>query len=390
MRKIAANYILPISSVPIKNGILVVDDFGKIIDIIDNNGNLNETAGLEFYNGAIIPGFVNCHCHLELSYLKNKIMQNNGLVNFIKNVAIYKNIDDDYEKYIAQADFLMYNNGINAVGDIANTLKTLKIKKESKIKYHTFVEILGLQNEKAKNIFENGLEMFKHFVNPKSIIPHAPYSVSKDLFKEIYNFSQTNNQIISIHNQENESENEIFFSNTGELFEFVKNFQTEKDNFELSYKTSIQTYLKFLPKNNNILLIHNIFTNEEDIIFAQNYCSNIYWCLCPNSNLYIENKLPQIDLFVKHNSKIVLGTDSLASNTKLDILEEIKTIQTNFDDINFLEIIKWATLNGAKALNINNTFGSLEIGKSPGILLIQNFDFQNMKLKQNSEIKRLI
>ena len=73
MRKISANYIFPISSKPLKNGILELDDSGKIINIIDTKGDLKESAGLEFYNGILVPGFVNTHSHLELSDLKEKI-----------------------------------------------------------------------------------------------------------------------------------------------------------------------------------------------------------------------------------------------------------------------------------------------------------------------------
>ena len=86
MRKISANYVFPITSEPIKNGIIVLDDNNTIIEIIDNGGELKETYNLEFYNGIIVPGFVNTHCHLELSHLKNTIVKGKGMPRFIECV----------------------------------------------------------------------------------------------------------------------------------------------------------------------------------------------------------------------------------------------------------------------------------------------------------------
>src|SRR4029078_1276708 len=84
----------------------------------------------------------------------------------------------------------------------------------------------------------------------------------------------------------------------------------------------------------------------------------IFWCLCPNANLYIENALPPIELFRQNNCNIVLGTDSYSSNTSLNILDELKTLQKNFPSIAFEEMLPWATSNGAKALGIASKFGS--------------------------------
>ncbi len=121
-----------------------------------------------------------------------------------------------------------------------------------------------------------------------------------------------------------------------------------------------------------------------------NIFRHAYWCLCPNSNLYIENKLPNINLFSLYSERVTIGTDSLASNTTLSILEEMKTIMRNYEDIDFTELIKWGTLNGAKALKMDDKLGSIEVGKTPGLNLISNFDFNKMQISENSEIKVLV
>ena len=96
----------------------------------------------------------------------------------------------------------------------------------------------------------------------------------------------------------------------------------------------------------------------------------MYWCLCPNANMYIENRLPNIEMLYKNNCTIVLGTDSLASNHRLSIWEEIKTIRQNFSSIPFEQILQWGTINGAKSLGLDKEFGSFEVGKKPGVVWV--------------------
>jgi len=142
--------------------------------------------------------------------------------------------------------------------------------------------------------------------------------------------------------------------------------------FQPSGKSSLQTYLLKFLKNQSLILVHNVHTSEEDLLFAEMSDKKISWCLCPNANLYISDQLPAIDLFIKHNCEIVLGTDSLASNHQLSILEEIKTIRKQFPNIAADQLLQWATINGAKALQMDKLLGSFEQGKQPGVILCKN------------------
>jgi cytosine/adenosine deaminase-related metal-dependent hydrolase len=157
MRSFKADYVFPVSSDPIKNGIVTVDDFGKIISVTDTIA-LSETnnRSVEHVNGIICPGFVNTHCHLELSHLKNKIEQNKGLVGFIQDVQKFRNIENSLVLDAARgADDEMYQNGIVAVGDVANTNLSLSVKANSKLYYHTFIESFGFLPAKAKRFYKS-------------------------------------------------------------------------------------------------------------------------------------------------------------------------------------------------------------------------------------------
>lgn len=381
MRKISANYIFPVTQKPIKNGIIEIDDSGKILSI--SQAQPCEQSGVEFYNGVIVPGFVNAHCHLELSQFKGKVPQKTGLPNFIHNILkLYENLTWQAEK-IQQADLEMQRNGIVAVGDISLYEISAETKRNSKIYYHTFLETMDFFDKQAgKKSIENAIKRKKLFQH-SSFYAHAPYTCSVDFIKEIANFD---NGIFAIHNQEDVAENELFMHGTGEFYEMIKNLSAE-DKFNASGKSSLMTYFPLIENlNKNILLVHNVHTSEEEVEYVENANKNVYWVLNPLSNKYISDILPDAKKFMKHNAKICLGTDSLASNTKLDILEEMKC----FNDITFENVLQWATLNGAKALNISDFAGSIEIGKCPGLNLITHFDFKNFNITKQSRVKVLV
>lgn len=383
MRKISAQYIYPVNSKPLKKGIVIVDEDGKIIEIIDTKGELKESAGVEFYNGVIVPGFVNTHCHLELSHLKGKIPKHTGHAEFIKQIVQNIQYEKQNLKKIMAADLEMQKQGIVAVGDISNTSFSFDVKERSPIHYNTFVEIADFFNIEE---FKNKIKMAKEFYflsDDFSFVAHAPYTSSPDFIAKTAELSKS---VYSIHNQEPECEDEMYKYGSGNIYEMMKE-RKMLNQFSLTGKSSLQSYLpKIIRDDLNILLIHNTFTFDDDIKFAESLSKNIYWTLCPNSNLYIQNKLPDVQKFIKNNCKITLGTDSLATNDKLSILAEMK----NFKNVNFSEVLKWATLNGAKALKIDEVYGSLDIGKKPGLNLISNFDFEEMTLKEDSIVRKIV
>jgi cytosine/adenosine deaminase-related metal-dependent hydrolase len=384
---ISADRIYPVNQAPIKNGVIGVDENGLIHAILTPAAaEAGKIDHVKHYKGVLVPGFINTHCHLELSHLRNQLEEKTGLTNFIKGVLSFR------EKPEAQlieamelADQEMYENGIVAVGDIANLLISKKVKLKSKIYYHTFVEVFGF-NAPAEQTYAKGVELKAGFKPLKaSIVPHAPYSVSAGLFKEIEKNTMPDD-LISIHNQETLGENEIFLTGTGKIADFFATLGIAQSDDHNTGKNSLEYHLPKLPKQLHTLLVHNTFTTEKDLSFAKTLHSKLYWCLCPNANLYIENSLPNVKLFKDAAVKITLGTDSLASNHQLNILNEMEILQRH-QHISFEESLKWATLNGAEFLGIDSQYGSLAEGKKPGIVLI-NLN-ENGELDLNTKIKRL-
>jgi aminodeoxyfutalosine deaminase len=388
MRKIAANYIFPVSSPPIKNGIIVLSDDNEILDILDNsNGQFKEIANLEFFNGVLIPGFINAHCHLELSHLKSSVLQHTGLIGFINHIREFRHLEIDIEQAAMHADRAMRMEGIVAAGDISNRNDTFKIKSESSIDYFTFIELFSAIGAEAIQKINEGKTLLKElgqFGLEGSLSPHAFYSTSKQLINQL----KIQSNIYSLHFLESKHEQIFLESHSGPFSDFYESLDITTTDIINTGKNFLYNLTKSLPSHNNILLVHNTFINEAQVSYlSESLSDRLYWITCPNSNLYIENRLPELNLFFTNKEKVAIGTDSLSSNEKLSILEEMKTITEHFPEIPFEEIIIWACLNGAKALNMENNFGSLEVGKTPGINLIENFDFQKNCLTKSSKIR---
>jgi cytosine/adenosine deaminase-related metal-dependent hydrolase len=397
VRKISATYIFPVSRAPLKNGILICEDDGTILDLVETGGKPEEIAGLEYYSGILVPGFVNAHCHLELSHLKGKIPEKAGIGSFVGAINQLRNEDlENVAPAIHKADRSMYASGIVAVGDISNTLVSIDTKLKSKIVYHTFVETFGFHPSRAERAFAMAKFVQHEFVEnclSASVTPHSPYSVSEPLFQKIRENSLHENPVLTIHNQESKAEMQFFENGSGPIAHHLQNnLGIDISHWQPAGESSLAFALRFIPAENQLLLVHNTFTEKKDIEWLKNQRSagNTFFVLCPNSNLFIENQFPPVDLFRKENLNICLGTDSFASNRQLSILSEMMTIQQNFPGTELSELINWATINGAKALRMETRFGSFEKGKNPGINLISGVDLRNMKLTGNRKVKRLV
>ncbi|MEJ8841338.1 amidohydrolase family protein [Lacibacter sp. H375] len=358
--------------------ILVTDEEGVIIDIVTS---VHAGDDVEQLSGILSPGLINCHCHLELSHLKNMIPPHTGLIDFLCSVVTKRGFEaDNIAAAIAEAEQEMFKNGTVAVGDIGNTADTAFVKSSSKIRWQNFVEVLGFYDAKAEENIKNyqaianelnSVLRTSNFAHRTSLVPHAPYSVSAKTFQLIN--EATAGQIISIHNQENPAEDELYKTGSGDFLKLFRVFGIESSPFPITGKSSISSYLPFFNNSQTIFLVHNTFMPEEDIVWANDYASEnglkVIYCLCPNANLYIENKVPQVSLFQKHNCELVLGTDSYSSNWQLSIAKEIQTLLQH-TSISIEQALQMATINGAKALQWDNELGSFKKGKKPGVVIL--------------------
>jgi len=391
IKRFSAHYIFTNINQPLRKGIVSVDDSGTIIDIEETGGNLIEKEAVQFFDGIIIPGFVNCHCHLELSHLHSKVPSGKGLGDFIMHIRNYREGSDDQTINAAMAaESAMYNEGVSLCADICNTSLTFALKKRSKITWINLLEVYGINQDRAVKRMEELASLSgqaRAFGLEYSVVPHAVYSVSLSLFSKIKAVS-TNNSVTSIHFCESEGEMQFIKSKNGPLMDSYINAGLLPPQVELpeSHEDAI---LKEVTPSGNLILVHNTYCDRE-IIHKIRERNNIFWCLCPASNLYIESVLPPVSLLNEEGCEIVVGTDSLASNNSLSMIGELKLLQENFPSLTLHDLVRWSTINGAKALGKHNEFGAIARGMRPGLILLENTDLKNLRLLPETSVKRLV
>ncbi len=328
---------------------------------------------IQHFNGILSPGFINAHCHLELSHMKGMIPAHTGLQEFVKQIVALRQVAPEaIQEAIVLAEAEMMANGIVAVGDISNTLDTLTQKAKHNLAYYSFVELYDLDPTRAADKIEAGLEIQKQFQENcvrASLVPHAPYSVTNDLWNLLS--AHFGIHTISLHNQETPDENDFFKTKTGSFLGMYERTKVNLDFFEATGLSSLQSVLPIFKNAHHGILVHNSFTSAEDIQAVHAAMDNAFWCLCPNANQYIEQTMPPVELLRSEKAKMVIGTDSYASNWSLNILDELKTIQQYHPQIPLAEMLSWATINGAYALQMDKQLGSFEKGKQPGVVLIK-------------------
>jgi cytosine/adenosine deaminase-related metal-dependent hydrolase len=353
------------------NAILVLDEKGVLLDILLDHA--IEDGRVERLKGILTPGFVNTHCHLELSHLLGKIPLNTGLPEFARQVILKRNQSDAMEmsEYRREADKNMWSNGIVAVGDISNGETSFIDKADSKIYYHTFIELIGLNPKDSDTIFDKGLallEQLKNYNLHGSLAAHASYSTSKNLIKQIADFDFQQKLPFSIHNQESEEETKFMMGVKNGFEELYKFLNLDISWFKAPVCSSLESYAQELSPGPTIL-VHNRLTDNSDLSAVAN--KNVYWCFCPNANLYIDNALPNFEIFKNFAHQICLGTDSLASNNALNLIDEANTILKASSVFTLENMLSALTSHAASALNISHNFGTLQRGKNVGLNLIE-------------------
>lgn len=371
-RKFKANQLFTGTEVLDEHFVLIAKEDGNIEAIIRA-----EEAGedVQQLTGLLCPGFINTHCHLELSHMKGLIAEHTGLVDFVLQVVTQRHFpEDEILAAIEKAETDMLAAGIVAVGDICNNALTLPQKKLNRLHYHNFIEVSGWNPLIADVRMERSLEHYQAFQQPfpehSSLSPHAPYSVSPELWALMQPYFIE--QVITIHNQESEAENELFQNGTGDFIRLYETMHITNPSFKAPGTNSLPAFFQQMQKVKQLILVHNNFTNQDDIDFVLKSEIPVSFCLCPNANLYIENTLPPVELLLHNKLNICIGTDSLASNHQLSVWEEIKTLQLHFPHLSLSVLLQAATLNGAKALGMENELGSFEKGKKPGVIVLEN------------------
>lgn len=376
MRRIASHYAL-VNGALERCVVVEVDDKGTITSITRHD-NIDSVASVEFFPGILIPGMINAHSHLELSYLRGAIAEATGFAGFAREIGrVRGNYTNEERLHAASvADSEMWHEGVEAVVDIANDTLVMPIKEHSKIEYHTLFEAFGLMTNSADAQYA----MASQYDNTGAT-PHSTYSLQNDIFCDI---AHKGTEPLSIHFLESDDEIALY-NNSGSLWDWYERMGWECDF--LHYGSPTKRIVESVPAHRSTLLAHGCKATREDVAMLNSHFKTpATWVLCPESNRYISGLTPSVDMLREMGAAIAIGTDSLASTRHISMVQNMLLL----GNIPLIDLLTYATINGAKALGIAERKGSIEVGKQPGLAVISGVDFQNMRLTEESISTRII
>lgn len=365
------------SSGVIKNGYVEFDEADGIIVSVGEC-----SADEQITPGALTPGFVNGHCHIELSHLHGKFRKGTGMAGFIDQINELRDWAGRDEKVRLTRYWMdkMWADGVSAMADISNDDSSFDVKKSHDMYTRTFLEVFGSEPHMCEGVMEE-VTALNATADQAGIdaapTPHSCYTMSPELLSASAAAGLAKG-FLSYHSQESQEEEDLLRTGSGAMYENRRRsgMSTPPVTGESSLKYFIQRLASAVPApySQHILLVHNVCLTQDDIDAAKKVMDNVYWTVCPLSNIFIHNALPPIPLMRSNGLDIMLGTDSLSSNDDLDMVKEMFCIHQNFPEVPMSEILEWATLNGARFLKKDDVIGSLEMGKKPGIVRINNID----------------
>lgn len=378
MRRIASHKLLLADGSLVDNPVVAVADDGRI-EAVGQASDIDSLAGVEFYGGLLMPGFVNAHCHLELSHLRGAVPRRCGFAGFVQAMGSLRGRFTDGERRAAAsaAAAKMWHEGVAAVGDISNGDISFAAKSDSPLRFRNWAEVFGLaarSDEPVRRLVEQ---------RGATVTPHSTYSVQDGLFRSIC--SRPDDAPLSIHFLESRGEAELY-EGRGELAAWYER-QGWSCDF-MHWGSPARRIVGSVPRDRSVMLVHNCFLTQEDIdTIMSHFTAPVWWCVCPRSNDYIAGAEPPVGLLRRNGLNICVGTDSLASNDSLSMVAEVRALEGKMP---LAEALAAATRGGAEALGFGAELGRIEAGCRPGLTVLTGVDFATMTLRPDASARRIV
>lgn len=378
MGRLAARFVHTLDrEQPILNGFVEYDSVGTVTAV----GECTDlSAERIFLEGALVPGFVNAHCHVELSYMKGLFRKGTGMAGFIDQINALRDTKPMEEKLsdIRRWMDLLWERGVSAMADISNCPDSFEAKKSSPMYTRTFLEVFGTEPEDCPKVMAGVRELHEYAIGlglDAAPTPHACYTMSPELLTAVSR-EGLKSGFLSFHSEETQEEEEMLKYGSGPMWENRRAAGMSVP--PVTGKSSLLYFIDNLEKahpspfEEHILLVHEVCMDQEGIDAVKKVMKHPFVALCPCSNLFIHNALPPVGLMRSNGLKLTIGTDSLSSNDDLDMVGEMYCLQSHFEGLELGGLLRWACLNGAEFLGKEDVLGSLTIGKRPGIVFIDN------------------
>ena len=368
MTRYRAAWVLPIDRPPIKGGVVSVDR-GRITAVGDasNVGGAVEDLG----NIAILPGLVNAHTHLELSWMRGQVPPSTSMPAWAASLlALRRTVSHEPPEPIVSAVAEARATGTSLVGDVTNTLATYDPLLDARLSAALFRELLGFSAPDPDAAVAAAQQQIAEltpagWLRP-SIVPHAPYSVSPALLRSIAKASA--GKPVSVHLGESAQEIEFLRSGTGEWRTLLESLGVWNPSWIPPACGPVEYLASHDLVNDRLLAVHGVQFVDDDL--ARLRAARATIVTCPRSNRWTGAGAPPVDRFYASGVRVAIGTDSLASVEDLNLFHEIAEVRRLARAVPASRILRSATLDGAEALGFETELGTLAPGKRAELLAV--------------------
>ena len=395
MKRFAARYLYTLETPePVLNGFVEVDDEGTVLR---TGVCADPSAEAVFLDGAIVPGFVNAHCHVELSYMKGLFRKGTGMAGFIDQINELRDTQsrEDRIQALQHAMDGLWAQGVQAMADISNGADSFAVKQRHPLYTRTFLEVFGANPDTWQEVMDEVSrlqEQARSFGLDAAPTPHACYTMSPALVTAA-SVAGLQSGYLSYHSEESDEEEQMMRSGSGPMWD--NRVRCGIPTPPVTGTSSLQYFLDRLasalpvPVQGHVLLVHECCLTEEGAAAARKTLAQPYLAVCPLSNLFIHNTLPPIPLMRRCGIPICVGTDSLSSNDQLSMVAELYCLQEAFPEVPLGELLTWACRNGAAFLGKEDVMGTIAPGKKPGLVFVNVTGGDSVRLSADSKSTRL-
>ena len=362
-----ARWVLPVARPPISDGVITIDR-----GLIATVGGSNPADAVDLGSVAVLPGVVNAHTHLELSWMRGQVPPADSMPKWAAALmALRRTVSHEPPEPIPAAIAEARASGTALLGDVTNTLATYDWIADSDLSAAFFRELLGFSAPDPEAVVRGAAEQIAALTPiawlRASIVPHAPYSVSPALFEAIARRADKNP--ISIHLGESEAELEFLRNGTGEWRALLESLGVWNDRWTPPACGPVEYMDRFGLLNERLLAVHGVKFTDDDLSLLRRAGATVV--TCPRSNVWTGAGEPPIEKFYASGLRVAIGTDSLASVADLNVFAEIAAVRRLAPRVPARDLLASATLHGAAALGFDDELGSIEPGKRAQLIAVR-------------------
>ena len=374
-----SRWLLPIIDRPMLNGWVAIDR-GRIAAAGRAGASLpqrDDAPLVDLGPYAVLPALVNAHVHLELSWLRGRVPRAGRFTDWVPTMLHWRRTaapaEDAVVTSVDRAIAEIRASGTGVVGDISNTLVSVNRLRHSTLEGVVFHEVLRLAADAADDVLESALRLQDtHGVTgrfPVSLAPHAPYSVSPQLFQGL-RAAQARTPFLpsSVHLAESPEEVELLETGEGPWRQLLEQLGAWDPGWTPPACSPV-TYLdQMRVLDARLLAVHAVECTDEDLALLCARGATVV--TCPRSNRHVGVGDPPVVRFYRSGVAVAVGTDSLASNDDLNLFAELAALRALAPEVPAATILESATVVGARALGLDATAGTIEPGKPSRLIAV--------------------